>query len=85
LLIIIESKSPMQLEYVGFTDQAIDKCEEASNMLKRALLLAKEIPRLGLETQSRIESKSHFSALDSVAETTHEIQDALSVVLERVE
>ena len=75
----------MQLEDVGLADQAKERCEEANNKLRRALMLAQRIPRLGRETHFHIESPSHYTALDAVAETIQEIEDALSILLLREE
>jgi hypothetical protein len=53
--------------------------------LGHALLLAKQVPQLGLETPLRIKSQSHYSTLDALAQTAEALEEALAVILEPAE
>ena len=85
ILITIQRKLPLRLWELVCTNQTKGKCEKANTELRNALLLAKEIPQLGLETLLRIQSQPHYGALDAVTQTTQELEEALSVIVEREE
>lgn len=61
------------------------KCEAANNELRYALQLARQVPQLDLRTPFRIKSQPHYSALDNLAQTGQEFEEALAVILEPAE
>jgi hypothetical protein len=67
------------------TDQTKGKCETANDELRHALLLARQVPQLDPRTPSRIKTQPHYGALDALAQTGQELEEALAVILQPAE
>jgi len=85
VLSTILRKSQVQFGDMVRTDQTKGKCEASNNELKHALLLAKQVPQLDHRTPLRVKSQSHYIALDALARTGQELEDALADILDPVE